>query len=115
MGALWPTNGTFSGRQLRQTIGALWAGKSTARPLGARSGVAVGTPTSIVTATSTLWTVTPHCGVLDVETNSTAGPYNYSFDTNQVGAVNAADATNPRADLLSVSYTHLTLPTILLV
>jgi hypothetical protein len=30
---LWPTNGTFSGRQLRQALGAFWGGL-TGRPLG---------------------------------------------------------------------------------
>lgn len=102
MGALWPVNGTFSGRQLRQTIGAVWSGKTSARPLGARSGVVVGTPGSILSTTSTTWTVTPHAGVLDVETNAIAGPYSYSFDSNQTGSVNAAHATLDRIDLLSV-------------
>jgi len=86
---------------LRQTLGALWS-KSSARPLGARSGVHPATPTTVVSATSTVWTVTPHCGVLDLEATAVAGPYNYSIDANVTGAVNAADAANPRLDLISV-------------
>jgi hypothetical protein len=103
---LWPTNGTFSGRQLRQALGAFWGGL-TGRPLGARSGVVVGTPTNTVTASSSTWTVKPHCGVLDVEANAIAGPYNYSTDTNVTGTMNVADQTNDRIDLISVTMADL--------
>jgi hypothetical protein len=61
-----------------------------------------GTPNTIATATSTTWTVTPFGGVIDGETSAVAGGYNFSFDSNQTGSVTAADATNPRIDLLYV-------------
>jgi hypothetical protein len=99
---LWPVSGTFTGRQLRQAIGAFWGGLA-ARPLGARSGVVVGTPTSTVTASASTWTVKPHSGVLDVEALAIAGPYNYSVDANVTGTMNAADNTYDRVDLISVT------------
>jgi len=74
---------------------------SSARPLGAKSGIRVGTPSSIVTATSTTWTVQPFGGVLDGEAAAVAGPYSYAFDTNQTGAVTAA-AGSSRIDRLDV-------------
>jgi hypothetical protein len=99
---LWPTNGTFTGRQIRQTIGAAW-GALTGRPLGARSGVVAGTPSTVVSISGSTYSVLAHKGVLDVESSLIAGPYNYSFDSTQTGTVNAADATFDRADLLSIT------------
>jgi hypothetical protein len=100
---LWPVTGTFPGRALRQTVGAVW-GALRSRPLGAASGVVVGTPTDItVSAASGSWSVAPHKGVLDLETNAIAGPYNYSFDTTQSGTLNAPHATLDRIDLLSIT------------
>lgn len=99
---LWPTNGTFTGRQIRQTVGAAW-GALTSRPLGARSGVVAGTPTSVVSISGSTYSVLAHKGVLDVESSAVAGPYNYSFDSTQTGTVNAADSTFGRIDLLSIT------------
>lgn len=107
MGAnVWPVDAvsgapSYTGRLLRQLAGLAW-GRNPARPLGANSGVVVGTPSTIATATSTTWTVTPFGGVIDGEASAVAGGYNFSFDSNQTGSVNAADATNPRIDLLYV-------------
>jgi hypothetical protein len=92
----------YTGRMARQTLGALTAGATAARPLGARSAVQAGTSVATVSATSTTWTVLPHRGVLDLEASAAAGPYFYSIDANVTGAVNPANATNPRIDLISV-------------
>lgn len=106
MGAnVWPVDAvagapSFTGRLLRQLVGA-WA-INTSRPLCPSSGVIAGTPNSIATATSSTWTVTPFKGVIDGEAAAAAGGYSFSFDTNQTGSVTAADATNPRIDLLYV-------------
>jgi hypothetical protein len=87
---------------LRQTIvSPLIAGATTARPLGGLSGVRPGTPSSIATATSTTWTVTPFAGNIDGATAAIAGVYAYAFDTNQTGSVTAAGAS-PRVDRLDV-------------
>jgi hypothetical protein len=105
---VWPVDAVagapvYSGRALRQSLVApLAGGASSTRPLGARSGVRPGTPASTVTATSTTWTCRPHAGVLDVETAAEAGPYGYAIDANVTGSVNAANATNPRIDIIYV-------------
>ena len=105
---VWPVDAvsgapTFSARQGRQlSIAPFVAGATATRPLGARSGVRPGTPTSTVSATSTTWTVNPHAGVIDAEAAAEAGPYTYSFDQAQTGTMTASDGTNPRIDLISV-------------
>ena len=104
---VWPVNAvtgapSYSGKMLRQTMAAAYAGATAARPLGARSGVRPGTPTSTVTATSTVWTVNPHAGILDLQTSAAAGPYAYAIDAAVTGAVTAANATNPRKDIVYV-------------
>ena len=92
----------YSGKMARQAMGALAGGATTTRPLGARSGVRPGTPTTTVTATPTVWTVNPHAGILDVQTSAIAGPYQYAIDAAVTGAVTAANATNPRKDIVYV-------------
>lgn len=94
---------SYSGRALRQTTVAPFVDGATAtRPLGARSGVRRGTPTTTVSATSTTWTVGPCAGVIDAESAAEAGPYAFSFDANQTGSMTAADATNPRVDVIYI-------------
>ena len=104
---VWPVNAvtgapSYSGKMLRQTMAAAYAGATAARPLGAMSGVRPGTPTTTVTATSVLWTVNPHAGILDLQTSAAAGPYAYAIDAAVTGAVTAANATNPRKDIVYV-------------
>jgi len=94
-----PTN---SGKSTRQALSAALGGATAARPLGARSGVRPGTPTSTVAATSTTWTIHPHAGILDTQASATAGPYWYALDADVTGAVTAAHATWPRKDILWV-------------
>lgn len=102
---LWPANAvagapSYTGRMLRQALGVLLAGATAARPLGGRNGVRPGT-SGLVSATSTTWTVNPHAGALDLESPTAAGPYYYSVDdTTNTGSVTAADATNPRIDIV---------------
>jgi hypothetical protein len=104
---VWPVDAVgvaplYSGRALRQLLGSLITGGTAARPLGGRSGVTPGTPSNTVTATTTTWSVKTHSGCMDVEASVIAGPYLYAFDTAVSGSMNAADATNPRIDLVSV-------------
>lgn len=93
---------SYSGRSIRQTLGALWFGHKSARPLGVRSGVPYGTPTNTVQSSSFTWTVKPHQGVLDVQTSAVAGPYFYAVTADETGSINAAHATLPRVDIISV-------------
>lgn len=103
-GYIWPANAvtgapSYTGKMLRNVLGALFGGKSTTRPLGARSGI-TSEPTLAVTTTT--YTVGPFGGVLDVEASAVEGPYSFGFDANSTGSVNAAHATLPRWDLLYV-------------
>lgn len=105
---LWPANAvagapSYSGRMLRQTGAPAFAGATSARPLGARSGVRPGTPSSTVTATSTTWTCQPFAGVADVMTAAEASAYGFAFDAVATGAVTAAHATLTRKDIIYVS------------
>ena len=93
---------TLTGKSLRLAFGALLSAPST-RPLGGYTGVSPGTPSTIVTATSAQWTVQPHSGVLDVSAAGD-GPTPYSFDAAVAGAMQAADGTNPRIDLICVTH-----------
>lgn len=104
--SVWPVNAVsgaplYAGRMLRQTqMAPLAVLGNTARPLGGLSGVRSGTPTTTVTATSTTWTCKPHAGILDAESAAEAGPYGYAVDANVTGVVTAANASNPRVDLI---------------
>lgn len=91
---------TYAGQNLRDALSVLCGYAPTSRPLGATSGVRPGTPTNTVTATSTTWTVKPHSGVVDAESAAAAGPYLYASDANTTGSVTAANATNPRIDII---------------
>lgn len=93
---------SYSGRAARQLDGVLVQNDSTTRPLGGRTGVSPGTPSSILGVSSSTWTVNPFGGVLDLEASAIAGPYKFAFDTQQSGSVNVANATNQRVDSLSV-------------
>lgn len=105
---VWPVDAVsgapvYSGRHGRQlSVAPFLAGATATRPLGARSGVRPGTPTTTVTATSTTWTVGEHAGVIDAELAAEAGPYTYSIDAVQTGTMTAADPSSPRIDLISV-------------
>jgi hypothetical protein len=92
----------YTGRWERQLRGVHQAMGSTARPLGARTGVRPGTPTTTVTATSTTWTCQAFAGEADVETAAEAGAYPFSFDAVATGAMTPADGTNARIDIIYV-------------
>lgn len=94
---------SYTGPMVRQAMSVLLGGATSSRPLGARSGVRIGTPSTTVSATSTTWTVQPHSGVLDLEASAIAGPYQYAIDTAATGSVTAADATYARVDIVYVT------------
>ena len=92
----------YTGEMLRNAHGALVTAPSN-RPIGAVSGVIPGAPTAtIVSATSTTWTVNPFQAILDLEASASAGPYFASVATTQTGSMSAASAY-ARIDLLSLT------------
>lgn len=102
---LWPVNAvsgqpSYNGRMLRQVGSTKYAGARQGRPFGTRSGVRPGTPDTFVGVSSTQWVVGPHAGVLDVHTPAQVGPYEYAVEISQFGDLVAADASDPRVDIL---------------
>jgi hypothetical protein len=104
----WPLdakNGApqYNGRTLRQTTNAPFlAGATSSRPLGALSGVRPGTPSNTVRASSTTWTCVALAGVVDAQNAVEAGPYAFASDAAVSGPVTAANASNPRVDIVYV-------------
>lgn len=104
---VWPVDAVagapnYTGRMLRQTNTVAFSGATSARPLGARSGVRPGTPSTTVTSSSSTFTINPHAGLLDLETALQASAYAYSIDAAVTGSVTAANASNPRVDIIYV-------------
>jgi len=89
-------------KDFRNDMSGLMFGATAARPTGARSGVRYGTPTDTVTVVGSAGTIKPHAGVMDVQTSATAGPYFYAVTANELFTVNAAHATNPRIDIVTI-------------
>lgn len=98
-----PVSGSpsFVGRLFRALLSALTGGGGS-RAFGATSGVNPRVGASIVTVTTTTWTVGPHSGWLDTSASGTDGATPYVFLTAQSGSINAASASNDRVDLLVV-------------
>jgi hypothetical protein len=104
---VWPVdavNGApvYAGRGLRQMgVSVFLAGATPVRPLGALSGVRPGTSQSTVSVTSqTVWACATVAGVMDVEAANEAGAYSFASDQVVTGAISAANASNPRVDLI---------------
>ncbi|HET6916944.1 MAG TPA: hypothetical protein VFH56_12710 [Acidimicrobiales bacterium] len=93
---------TFSAQATRQAFSAFLGVAPSGRPLGASSGVRPGTPSSTVTVSGSTWSCAAHSGVLDLESSAVAGPYLYATDGTDTGSITAADATNPRIDVVYV-------------
>jgi hypothetical protein len=72
----------------------------TARPLGSQSGRRFGS--LVVSATSTDWSVAPGSCIVDPAFTSTQGAYEVASDAIVTGSMTAADATNPRKDIVYV-------------
>lgn len=87
----------YTAQQTRNGFAGLWA-NGTARPLGSQSGFAGGPPT--ITATSTTWSVPAATYVVDAAFTTTQSPYFIANDATVTGAVTAANASNPRVDIL---------------
>jgi hypothetical protein len=93
---------SYNGQGLRTGLSPLAGVAPIARPLGATSGVRPGTPSTTVSVSGTTWSCAAHSGIIDAESSANAGPYLYATDGTDTGTVTAADATNPRVDIVYV-------------
>ncbi len=91
----------YSAQNERQNMSALFGGGGGVA-LAARSGFRVGTPSNILTATSTTWTLGPSSAVISPGAATAQGSYRWSADANVTGAVTAADATYARKDIVYI-------------
>ncbi|MDQ5862184.1 MAG: hypothetical protein M3536_07975 [Actinomycetota bacterium] len=98
---LAPDGVETTAQQFRQAQAATHGGGS-GRRLGGRSGFRVDTPSSILTATSTTWTLTPCAAMIDPGATTHQGVYGWSSDANATGSVTAADATYARKDIVYI-------------
>ena len=98
---LAPDGVAITAQQFRQAQAATHGGGS-GRQLGGRSGFRVDTPSNVLTATSTTWTLTPCAAMIDPGASTHQGVYGWSTDANVTGSVTAADGTNPRKDIVYI-------------
>lgn len=104
---VWPVDAVsgapeYTGSMARQAMAATLFGATSARPLGARSGVRIGTPTDTVSVSGSTVTIKPHAGILDLQASAAAGPYWYAIDANETETLDAAHSTHPRIDIITV-------------
>jgi hypothetical protein len=92
---------SYTGKTFRQILGAALFGSTSSRPLGARSGVRIGTPTTTVSVSGSTVTIAPHQGIIDLQASAAAGPYLYANDANTTLTLNAPHATLTRIDLIT--------------
>lgn len=98
---LAPDGVPVTAQQERQAKAALYGGGS-GRPLGGRSGFRVGTPNDVLTATATTWTLKPCAAMIDPGATAHQGMYGWASDADITGAVDAADATYARKDIVYI-------------
>jgi hypothetical protein len=98
---LQPDGVPITAQAERQGSAALYGG-GFGRPLGGRSGFRADTPTTILTATSTTWTLQPCAAMIDPGASTHQGMYGWASDANITGAVTAADATYARKDIVYI-------------
>lgn len=85
----------------RQGWAAIFGGGS-GRPLGGLSGFRAGTPSNVVTVTSTQWTLNPCAAQIDNGSSLHNGVYGWSTDAAITGTINPADATYDRKDIIYI-------------
>jgi hypothetical protein len=98
---LAPDGVAITAQQERQAKAAMYA-PGRGRRLGGRSGFRVDTPDTVLTATSTTWTLGPCAAMIDPEATTHQGFYGWANDANVTGTVTAAHDTNPRKDIVYI-------------
>jgi hypothetical protein len=90
----------YSALNARQAQSAVYG--APAGVFSARSGWRVGTPNSVVSVTSLLWTLNPCAAIISPAAVLYQGSYGWATDQAVTGAVTPADGTNPRLDILYI-------------
>lgn len=98
---LQPDGVSITAQAERQGSAALYGG-GVGRPLGGRSGFRADTPSNVLTATSTTWTLVPCSAMIDPGATTHQGMYGWATDANISGTVTAADATYGRKDIVYI-------------
>lgn len=98
---LAPDGVAVTAQQERQARAAGHGGGS-GRQLGGRSGFRIGTPSTILSATSTTWTLGACAAMIDPGAGTAQGMYGWASDANITGSVTAADATYDRKDQIFI-------------
>lgn len=100
-----PDGVPFTAMQERQARSPLLGGGS-ANALGGRSGFRVGTPTDVLTVTTTAYTLKPCSAMIDPGVNT--GMYGWVNTANYTGAPTPPDDTLPRKDLYYIQISDST-------
>jgi hypothetical protein len=98
---LQPDGVAVTAQQERQGSAAVYGG-GFGRPLGGMSGFRADTPSTILTATATTWTIGPCSAMLDPGATTHQGMYGWATDANVTGTITAADATYDRKDIVYI-------------
>jgi len=98
---LAPDGVAVTAQQERQARAAGHGGGS-GRPLGGRSGFRVGTPSTILSATSTTWTLGPCAIEIDPGAAVDQGMYGWANSANTTGTMRPANATYSRKDIVYI-------------
>ena len=102
---LMPDGLALTAQQERQAKAPQHGGGS-GRPLGGRSGFRVGTPSNVLTATSTTWTLGPCAIEIDPGASVDQGMYGWANSSNFTGTgaqgVQAGDSTYDRKDIVYI-------------
>lgn len=77
-------------------------GGGSGRRLGGRSGFRVDTPSNVLTATASTWTLGPCAAMIDPGWGTHQGMYGWASDTNESGPLDPPDENNPRKDVLFI-------------
>jgi len=98
---LAPDGVAVTAQQERQAKAAQHGGGA-GRPLGGRSGFRPDTSPSILTATSTTWTLGPCAAMIDPGASTAQGMYGWASDANISGSITPADSTYDRKDIVYI-------------
>lgn len=91
---------TYSAKNARQAQAPMYGAPTGA--FSTRSGWRVGTTSGVVSVTSSTWTLNPCSAMISPAASLYQGSYGWATDQAITGPMTAADATNPRLDILYI-------------